>query len=151
MLRELAWLIVGSALTLGCNSDEVADGGDSSVADGTTDSCFSGFCLQEASKYDQYVDWCEAGPPIVVGTDHKCSTYKFVPCGFPVGVTVDDAGNINYCDGICAGGETWTCELLDQPTIDGLVEAGLLDAGFTAEAGDAGYAPAIYISCDCYG
>ena len=151
MLRTLAW--TAAMVALGCGSvPDVPDASDASVSDVTDDGCFSGFCLQEASKYDQYVDWCEAGPPIIVGTDHKCSTYKYVPCGFPVGVNViDDAGDINYCDGICAGGETWTCEQLYQPTIDSLVEAGLLDAGFTAEAGDAGYAPAIYISCDCYG
>jgi len=93
---------------------------------------------------DSYVDWCEAGAPVLLA-DSGYVRYYDVPCGVPPGDTTDDAGVINRCDQICSGETDDRCAVLPDSWIDVFIDAGLIDAA-TAETVDAG---AVFVICAC--
>jgi len=92
---------------------------------------------------DSYVDWCEAGPPWLVGGD-GCNTYEYVPCGLPPGDVVDDAGVIGRCDQICFGAPDDQCAEAPAEWYASLIDAGDLDADALTEGG-------VLVLCACVG
>jgi hypothetical protein len=146
----------GGAAWVACSTTpDMPDGGeDSSIPDAKSDVPDMGISpFPDGTYLDSYVDWCEAGPPQILGND-GCYAYFYVPCGLPVGdYLLDDAGTINRCDQICKNVNAHDCEIMTDAAVGILFDSGLVPDGALADedAGEAGGdASAIFVVCGCY-
>jgi hypothetical protein len=97
----LAAPLAGSVAMQACSTKDPAGSPDDAGVDATSGGDDAGIdapnFLQDAGNPDRYVNWCEAGPPVLVdgsALGFFCDFIESVPCGLLPGVTVDDAGNV---------------------------------------------------------
>jgi hypothetical protein len=119
---------------------DAPDGGDASAGDADATLSDSN-PFPEGSTIDNYVVWCDAGPPQVL-TNDGCISYFYVPCGLPSDnhIVDPDSGKLNQCNPICSHVSAQDCEVVPNPLAT--------DAG--DDAGDAGIPDgAVYVRCNC--
>ncbi len=140
--------MIGFGWTACSQGPDTPDAGDATTADViqsdvSSDVTDGGISFADVSV-DSYVNWCEAGPPVLGASDQICNYYVYVPCGYPEGdYYIDDAGRINRCDQICKGWADYDCPQLDNSYVDVIIPS--LDGNIPPQT-EAG----LWVICECY-
>jgi hypothetical protein len=142
--RTFRAIVIGLSAPAACLDCEASDLHDGADADATSTVEASADAIVDGPAVDSYVDWCEAGPPDLLGAADSCHHYFYVPCGLPTGDVTDDSGVIDGCDQICLGFTDDQCAVLPPPWPGVLLDAGLYDAALLTDGG-------VFVLCACVG